>query len=131
MIQIKRVYDPPSASDGERFLIDQLWPRGLKKSNVKVKGWVKSVAPSNELRRWFAHDPAKWTEFQRRYSAELDAKPEAWRPLLEKAGEHDLTLVFSARDTEHNNAVALKSYLEKRLKAKPAPRRRHHELVSS
>ena len=129
MIGVKRVYEPPVASDGTRFLVDHLWPRGLKKEAVKVKSWVKTVSPSNELRHWFGHEPAKWKEFQRRYFAELDQKPETWQPLLEAAQEGDLTLVFSARDEEHNNAVALKSYLEKRLKAKP-PRRRERHLVA-
>ncbi len=118
MIAVKRVYEPPAAGDGTRFLVDHLWPRGLKKEAVKVKNWVKAVSPSNELRHWFGHEPAKWKEFQRRYSAELDKKPQTWQPFLEAAQEGDITLVFSARDEEHNNAVALKSYLEKRLKAK-------------
>ncbi len=125
MIGVKRVYEPPAASDGTRFLVDHLWPRGLKKEEVKVKSWIKAVSPSNELRHWFGHEPAKWIDFQRRYFAELDQKPETWQPLLEAAREGDITLVFSARDEEHNNAVALKSYLEKRLKAK-AGRRPHH-----
>ncbi len=124
MIRVKRVYDPPAASDGTRFLVDHLWPRGLRKEEVKVNTWLKTVSPSNELRHWFGHEPAKWKEFQRRYFAELDRKPETWRPLLEAAQTCDITLVFSARDEEHNNALALQSYLEKRLKAK-APRRPH------
>ncbi len=125
MIRVKRVYEPPAASDGTRFLVDHLWPRGLKKEAVKVKGWIKAVSPSNELRRWFGHEPAKWKEFQRRYFAELHEKPEAWQPLLEAAHAGDITLVFSARDEAHNNAVVLKNYLEKRLKPK-APRRQRH-----
>ncbi len=127
MIKIKRVYEPPARSDGNRFLVDHLWPRGLKKESVQVKDWLKAVAPSNELRRWFGHEPAKWTEFQRRYFAELGDKPETWQPLLDAAREGDITLVFSARDTEHNNAVALKKYLEKRLKSKRS--RRQQALV--
>jgi uncharacterized protein YeaO (DUF488 family) len=130
MIRVKRVYEPPSASDSTRFLVDHLWPRGLKKEEVKVKSWIKAVSPSNELRHWFGHEPAKWKEFQRRYFAELDAKAETWQPLLEAAREGDITLVFSARDEEHNNAVALKSYLEKRLKAN-APRRRQHLVLAN
>lgn len=129
MIRVKRVYGPSAASDGTRFLVDQLWPRGLKKEEVKMKSWIKAVSPSNELRHWFGHEPAKWKEFQRRYFAELNQKPEAWQPLLEAAKEGDITLVFSAHDEEHNNAVALKSYLEKRLKAK-APRQRHHLVAA-
>ncbi len=130
MISVKRVYEPPAASDGTRFLVDHLWPRGLKKEAVKVKSWIKAVSPSNELRHWFGHEPAKWKEFQRRYFAELDQKPETWQPLLEAAQEGHITLVFSARDEEHNNAVALKSYLEKRLRAK-TPRRQQHHLASA
>ncbi len=118
MITVKRVYEAPAASDGTRFLVDHLWPRGLKKEAVKVHSWVKAVSPSNELRDWFGHEPAKWKEFQRRYAAELDKKPETWQSLLQAAQDGDITLVFSARDTEHNNAVALKVYLEKRLKTK-------------
>ena len=118
MIRLKRVYEPPAASDGTRFLVDHLWPRGLKKGEVKVKSWIKGVSPSNELRHWFGHEPAKWKEFQRRYFAELDKQPKAWHPLLKAAQEGDIALAFSARDEEHNNAVALKNYLEKRRKAK-------------
>jgi uncharacterized protein YeaO (DUF488 family) len=116
MIHVKRVYEGAERSDGERFLVDGLWPRGLKKEEAKGKGWVRDVAPSGELRRWFGHEAAKWKEFQRRYFRELDKKEEAWRPLLESARKGDITLVFGAKDTEHNNAVALKSYLEKRGK---------------
>ena len=116
MIRVKRAYESPAATDGVRFLVDHLWPRGLKKEKLKVKSWIKDVSPSNELRNWFGHDPAKWEEFQRRYSVELDQKPETWEPLLQAVREGDVTLVFSARDEEHNNAVALKSYLENRLK---------------
>ncbi len=129
MIHIKRVYEPPSSSDGARFLVDHLWPRGLKKEEVKVQGWLKAVSPSNELRNWFRHDPAKWKGFQRRYFAELGKRPEAWQPLLEAAREGDITLVFSAREMEHNNAVALKNFLEKRLKSKAPHRQRN--LVSA
>ncbi len=122
MIRVKRVYEAPAASDGTRFLVDRLWPRGLKKEEIKVKSWVKAVSPSNELRHWYRHEPAKWKEFQRRYFAELDKQPEAWEPLLEAAQEGDISLVYSARETEHNNAVALKGYLEKRMKGKASSR---------
>lgn len=114
MIRVKRVYEAPDSSDGRRFLVDHLWPRGLKKEAVKVESWVKSVSPSNGLRDWFGHEPARWNGFQRRYFAELDQRPEGWQPLLKAAAEGDITLVFSARDTEHNNAVALREYLEQR-----------------
>ncbi len=122
MIRVKRAYEAPGRSDGARFLVDHLWPRGLKKEALKVKEWNKAVSPSDKLRTWFGHEPARWMEFQKRYFAELDAKPESWQSLLEAAQEGDITLVFGARDEEHNNAVALKSYLEKHLKTK-APRR--------
>ena len=124
MIKVKRVYEAPEAGDGSRFLVDHLWPRGLTKGKVNVKAWVKAVAPSNGLRRWFGHAPARWEEFQRRYSAELEDKPESWQPLLEAAQEGDISLVYSARDSEHNNAVALKSFLERRLGRSRGPQRR-------
>ncbi len=113
MIRVKRVYERAAAADGVRFLVDQLWPRGLGKQEVKVNRWLKEVAPSKELRRWFGHEPAKWAEFQRRYAEELDGRPDAWEPLRQAAEQGDITLVFGARDTEHNNAVALKKYLDK------------------
>jgi uncharacterized protein YeaO (DUF488 family) len=131
MIRVKRVYEPQEESDGTRFLVDHLWPRGVKKQEANVKGWIKAVSPSNELRRWFGHDPAKWKEFQRRYFAEMDKEPETWQPLLEAARAGDITLVFSARDEEHNNAVALKSYLEKRLKARGPRKQKYIASMSS
>ena len=113
MIRIKRAYDPAQQTDGARFLVDRLWPRGLKKEALKAQAWLKSVSPSDGLRHWFNHDPARWAEFQRRYFAELDGEPEAWQPLLRAAQAGDVTLLFSAKDAEHNNAVALKAYLIK------------------
>lgn len=115
MIQVKRVYAPPAPNDGIRVLVERLWPRGMKREALRLDEWLKEVAPSDNLRRWFAHDPAKWEEFQHRYFAELDGKPEAWKPLLEIARRDNLTLLYSARDVEHNNAVALKRYLEAKL----------------
>lgn len=115
MIGLKRAYDEPEAAGGRRFLIDRLWPRGVKKEKLLLDGWLKEVAPSDELRRWFGHDPERWTAFQQRYRAELDQKPESWRPLLAAAREGDITLVYSARDTQNNNAVVLKAYLEEKL----------------
>lgn len=123
MIRVKRAYEPPAGSDGIRFLVDHLWPRGMKKAALRADGWLKLVSPSNELRSWFGHEPAKWKEFQRRYFAELEQRPETWEPLLETAREKDITLIFSARDTAHNNAVALKAYLEKKLARKTRPKR--------
>ena len=117
MIQTKRVYEPAAKTDGRRLLVERLWPRGVKKEALALAGWCKEVAPSHELRKWFNHDPAKWKEFQRRYRAELDANPEIWQPLLEAAKAGNLTLLFSAHDTEHNNAVVLKKLLEECLKA--------------
>jgi uncharacterized protein YeaO (DUF488 family) len=115
MIRIKRVHDPHEPDDGSRFLVDRLWPRGMKKENLQMDGWLKDVAPSDELRRWFGHDPAKWKEFCRRYDAELKANGEAWRTLLNRAQKQDITLLYSAHDKEHNNAVALRSFLEAQL----------------
>ena len=116
MIRLKRAYDEMADEDGSRFLVDRLWPRGIRKEALHVQDWVKEVAPSTELRRWFGHDPAKWTEFQRRYAAELEAKPAAWEPLLTAARAGTITLVYSAKDTQHNDAVVLKAFLEERLK---------------
>jgi uncharacterized protein YeaO (DUF488 family) len=115
MIRIKRAYDPRAKEDGARFLVDRLWPRGMKKEALHMEAWCKDAAPSNELRHWFNHDPAKWKDFQRRYRAELTASPAAWQPLLDAAGQGDITLLYSAHDTEHNNAVALKAYLDEKL----------------
>lgn len=112
-IQTKRVYEPPESSDGVRFLVERLWPRGMRKEAVAMAGWLKDVAPSGALRRWFAHDPTKWEEFKRRYFTELDGEPEAWQPILQAARRNTVTLLYSARDTAHNNAVALKEYLER------------------
>lgn len=117
MIQTKRVYEPPSADDGKRFLVDRLWPRGVSRDKLRLDGWLKDVAPSNELRHWFKHDPPKWTEFQRRYQAELKRQPETWQALLDASRAGRVTLLFSAQDLEHNNAVALKIHLEQGLKA--------------
>jgi uncharacterized protein YeaO (DUF488 family) len=118
MIRVKRAYDAPAASDGARFLVDRLWPRGVKKESLKVQDWLRALSPSNELRTRFGHEPDKWKEFQRRYFAELDTNQQGLQPLLEAARDGDVTLVFSARDTERNNAVALKNYLEEVIKAK-------------
>src|SRR5262249_34222260 len=113
-IQIKRVYDPPPKVDGPRFLVERLWPRGMKKEALHIDAWCKSAAPSDDLRRWFRHDPAKWKEFRRRYLAELAKNPSAWQPLFDAAKTGNITLLYSARDTEHNRAVVLNSSLEER-----------------
>lgn len=111
MIYLKRAYEEPSPEDGLRFLVDRLWPRGVKKAELALEGWLKEIAPSDELRRWFAHDPANWNEFRRRYFAELDRHREVWQMIRETARSRRVTLVYGAHDTEHNNAVALKEYL--------------------
>jgi uncharacterized protein YeaO (DUF488 family) len=115
MIHTKRVYGPLEPPEGTRFLVERLWPRGVKKEALHLDGWLKDVAPSDALRRWFRHDPEKWREFRRRYFTELDDKAEAWRPLLEAARQGTVTLLYSARDEAHNNALALKDYLEAKL----------------
>lgn len=114
MIRVKRVYDPQEPDDGPRFLVDRLWPRGVKKEKLQMDGWLKELAPSDALRHWFGHEPARWEEFCNRYDAELEAG-NAWRPLVAIARKQDITLLFSAHDTECNNAVALRSFLESRL----------------
>ncbi len=115
MINAKRVYEAEGKSDGRRFLVERLWPRGIKKENLHMEAWLKEVAPSQSLRQWFSHDPAKWEEFQRRYRSELDSHPDTWQPLLEAARQGTVTLLYSARDTERNSAVLLKDYLQKHL----------------
>lgn len=116
MLKIKRVYEAAAKSDGTRFLVERLWPRGMKKEALKMKAWLKNAAPSAELRNWFAHDPLKWAEFQKRYQAELKANPAEWQSILDAAQKGDVTLLYSAHDLEHNNALALQLFLEKRLK---------------
>ncbi|HET7584590.1 MAG TPA: DUF488 family protein [Gemmatimonadaceae bacterium] len=111
MIKLKRAYEPAARGDGRRFLVERLWPRGVRKDDLPLDGWLKDVAPSPALRRWFAHDPAKWPEFRRRYFAELRKNDEALQPLRDAARRGTVTLVYSARDTEHNAAVALREYL--------------------
>jgi len=115
MIQLKRVYEQASNDDGQRFLVERLWPRGVRKADAHLDGWLKDIAPSPELRVWFGHDPAKWSVFHRCYFGELDSKPEIWEPIVRAAKHHRVTLVFSSHDLEHNNAVALKQYLEQKL----------------
>ncbi len=115
MLKTKRAYEPAERSDGTRFLVDRLWPRGIKKEKLEMEVWLKDVAPSPDLRKWFAHDPTKWQEFQKRYRAELEDNPDAWKPILEAAKHGDVTLLYSARDTEHNSAVLFKAFLEEHL----------------
>lgn len=122
-IRVARTYDEPQArvADGQRFLVERLWPRGVKKEALELDAWLKDVAPSAALRTWYGHDPARWEEFQRRYRAELDENEAAWAPLLEAARAGTVTLLFSARDVERNSAVVLREVLTERLS--PARRR--------
>ena len=113
MIRVRRAYSPPAADEGLRFLVDRLWPRAIKKQNLQIDGWLKEAAPSADLRRWFGHDPDRWGEFQSRYSSELDGKQDVLEPIQKAARLGNVTLLYGARDTEHNNAVALRAYLEK------------------
>lgn len=112
-IHLKRAYEEPSSGDGVRILVERLWPRGLTKERAAVDVWLKAVAPSPELRRWFGHDPARWEEFQKRYWAELDANPDAVAELRGKARAGPVTFIYAARDEQHNGALALKEYLRR------------------
>ena len=112
MLKLKRVYDPVSPADGKRFLVERLWPRGLSKGKLHLDAWLKDVAPSTELRKWFSHDPEKWPQFRTRYFQELDAQPDSWQPITAAARRGRVTLVYSSHDEEHNNAVALQEYLQ-------------------
>ena len=111
MLKLKRIYQQAEPADGRRILVDRLWPRGMSKERARVDWWLKEIAPSDELRRWFAHDPSRWEGFQTRYRAELEAR----RPLLDElralAARETVTLLYAARDEEHNNAVLLKELL--------------------
>jgi uncharacterized protein YeaO (DUF488 family) len=111
MIELKRAYDAAETNDGARFLVERLWPRGVRKADLPLDGWLKDAAPSPALRRWFGHDPRKWCEFRRRYFVELRRKRVALEPLLAAARSGPTTLVYSARDTEHNAAVVLRDHL--------------------
>jgi uncharacterized protein YeaO (DUF488 family) len=116
MIELKRAYEPAAPKDGTRFLVERLWPRGLKKISLRLDAWVKEVAPSASLRRWFRHDPKKWDEFRHRYFRELDKQIGTWEAILKTAQNTAVTLIYSSHDTEHNNAVALKEYLEAKMR---------------
>lgn len=117
VINIKRIHEPAEKSDGFRILVDRLWPRGIKKEEAEVSEWIKEAGPSTELRKWFNHDPEKWTDFQKKYQSELKENP-AVAELLKLVKEHrKVTLVYSAKDEEHNQAVVLKGFLEKKIKS--------------
>jgi len=112
MIKIKRIYDAPARDDGYRVLVDRLWPRGMSKEKAGIDLWLKDIAPSNELRKWYDHEPAKWREFKKRYFDEIEERKEALEPLAKKLKEGTITLLYSTKHVELNNAVALKEYLE-------------------
>jgi uncharacterized protein YeaO (DUF488 family) len=123
MLKLKRAYEPVSRTDGTRLLVERLWPRGLSKARLRLTGWMKEAGPSTELRQWFNHDPLKWSQFRRRYFRELDSRPESWRPILTAARRGIVTLVYSSHDEEHNNAVALKEYLQAKRRQPSTSRR--------
>ena len=116
-IAVKRIYEPAAKSDGYRVLVDRVWPRGLKKENATLDLWAKELAPSTMLRKWFGHDPVRWEAFRHRYATELDAQKAFWQRLVTRAERHRVTLLFGAKDEEHNQAVALKMYLDNWMKA--------------
>jgi uncharacterized protein YeaO (DUF488 family) len=112
MLKIKRVYDPVSADDGKRILVDRLWPRGIKKEKAHIDEWLKEISPSNELRKWYSHDPAKWAEFKKRYKQEIAGKEGLLKKIKAEARKQTVTLLFSSKELERNNAVALKEMLD-------------------
>jgi uncharacterized protein YeaO (DUF488 family) len=114
LIKLKRIYEPATPGDGVRILVERLWPRGVQKTSARLDQWAKEAAPSATLRQWFHHDSARWDEFKDRYFRELDENEERWKPLLTASSEGQVTLVYSSHDLEHNNAVALKEYLDRR-----------------
>lgn len=130
MLRIKRVYEPAAQTDGVRLLVERLWPRGVKKEKLRLDGWVKDVAPSTGLRKWFGHDPEKWEEFQRRYWSEIDAHPEALQPILDAQSKGVVTLLFSSHDAVHNNVVALKAYLQSKGQVERIKRSAHNRTVA-
>jgi uncharacterized protein YeaO (DUF488 family) len=115
MLSIKRVYSPPSPEDGLRFLVERLWPRGFRKDELVIDAWLKDAAPSPDLRRWYAHDLNKWEAFKARYIEELDFHPETWHAILESAKKGPTTLLYSARDIDHNSARVLRDYIQQKL----------------
>lgn len=111
-IFLKRVYEKPAAEDGKRILVERLWPRGLKKEEAKIDEWIKDVAPSTELRKWYSHDPAKWAEFKKRYWQELEAKKDVISKLAKESKQGQVTIVFGSKEEKLNSAAALKEYVE-------------------
>jgi uncharacterized protein YeaO (DUF488 family) len=120
MIRIKRTYEPRARTDGQRILVERLWPRGIKKEALAADAWRKEVAPSTALRQWFGHQVARWAAFRRRYRKELDANPAGWEPILAASRRRTVTLLYSAHDTLHNGAIVLREYLAERA-GDPAP----------
>jgi len=115
-IQLKRVYEKPSADDGKRILVERLWPRGVKKEDAHVDEWLRDLAPSNELRKWYGHDPAKWSQFIEKYWKELAKKQDTVSKLAKESHQKKVTFVFAAKEQQYNNAAALKEYIEKQLR---------------
>lgn len=137
MVRMKRVYDPYAPGDGKRILVDRIWPRGIKKEDSKIDEWIKEIAPSTELRKWFSHDVTKWPEFRRLYKGELAERADLVKRLVEDAKKGTITLLFAAKDTEHVNAAVLKEVIEKSMtgaegnkmtQQKPRKRQRHSRL---
>jgi uncharacterized protein YeaO (DUF488 family) len=120
MLKVKRIYEKPATDDGMRVLVDRLWPRGISRSKARIDAWLKDVAPSDALRKWFAHEPARWTEFKRRYFRELKGSEPALE-LIQRAVLGNLTLLYGARDEDHNNAVALGEFLKRRNRRRTTP----------
>ena len=118
MIRIKRTYEPRAGGDGRRILVERLWPRGMRKEALQVHAWLKEVAPSTQLRKWFGHRPERWREFRRRYKKELRANAAAWSPILDASKRGTVTLLYSAHDLEHNGAVVLREFLMERSGAR-------------
>ena len=112
MLKVKRIYETVASDDGKRVLVDRLWPRGIKKSDLKVDEWLKEIAPSDELRKWFAHDPSRWLMFKKKYAQEIGKKSDLVQRLRKESEREAVTLLYSAKDIEHNNAVALKEIIE-------------------
>jgi uncharacterized protein YeaO (DUF488 family) len=133
-VAVKRVYDPPSANDGLRVLIDRLWPRGLSKSAARIDIWARELSPSNELRKWYGHEAVKWPEFKRRYRAELNAQADALKALASEGRRRKVTLLFGSKEPRLNNAYALKEFLQARVRragsVRPKPVRRNARDVA-
>jgi uncharacterized protein YeaO (DUF488 family) len=127
MIQIKRTYEPVRRQDGRRILVERLWPRGIRKETLAADAWLKDVAPSTALRKWFGHRVERWDEFRRRYRKELNANPESWSSILAASKGGTVTLLYSAHDREHNGAVVLSQYLKERGRAR-APKSKRGKL---